>query len=189
MSKKIFSIVGILGFMAFGVINAKGATVESLITTLAVNDKVPAQEQEKFNTSAGKIYAFAKLNVETPQSIKVQWYRDNHLYHTQELSIKASPRFRVWSYITAHPGHWKVTIVDASDHELSSKAFEVSSDHHSSDNNHVTPTTDAPEEEKDEGKEKDSDHVSPSSQDKKEKQPASINTVSDADDAAEEPGD
>ncbi len=95
------------------------------MATSIVNHE-PVNIKEAFKVEDRTIAAFVEFIDTFPENITFCWFYNDHLYSQWKTHIPASPRFRTYSQVTAHPGHWNIKIVDSKDKIIKEQAFVVS---------------------------------------------------------------
>jgi hypothetical protein len=95
------------------------------ILTTAVQNKEPLGEKTSFDGADHAVFAFLDVKSAENKTIALHWKRNGHIYHTQKLTVKASPRFRTWSHVKALPGNWTVAVEDEQGKTVQELSFIV----------------------------------------------------------------
>lgn len=98
--------------------------VLDFILTNKIESREPGETLEAFTKDHERGFAFARLSSKTNGDVTFVWYRNDHEYAKQTMTIQASKKWRTFSSVKLRPGLWKVQLKH-NDQILAEKTFTL----------------------------------------------------------------
>ncbi len=108
--------------------------IRDFVLTHGIFEREPTGTTEKFATSDGRGYAFARIaNEGMPTQVSFVWYYGDEMHASIDMNIGTSGGWRTWSSVNLRPGNWRVKLQDQNGMVIAERSFTV--EHSSSSSN------------------------------------------------------
>ena len=112
--------------------------IRDFVLTHGIFEREPTGTTEKFATSDGRGYAFARIaNEGMPTQVSFVWYYGDEMHATVDMNIGTSGGWRTWSSVNLRPGNWRVKLQDQNGMVIAERSFSV--EHSSGSSNTSSP--------------------------------------------------
>lgn len=119
-------LAGVL--LAVAVAQLSALELSRFVLTRDIKHNEPADTDVVFFLVEGAVYCFTEFkNVKKITRVAHRWYCGERLVGTVALTVRPASRWRTWSrkLFKGCTGQWKVQVLDAGEHILAEKKFQV----------------------------------------------------------------
>ena len=100
--------------------------IRDFVLTHGIFEREPTGTTEKFATSDGRGYAFARIaNEGMPTQVSFVWYYGDEMHASIDMNIGTSGGWRTWSSVNLRPGNWRVKLQDQNGMVIAERSFTV----------------------------------------------------------------
>jgi hypothetical protein len=100
--------------------------IRDFVLTHGIFEREPTGTTDKFSSSDGRGYAFARIaNEGMPTQVSFVWYYGEEMHASIDMNIGTSGGWRTWSSVNLRPGNWRVKLQDQNGMVIAERSFMV----------------------------------------------------------------